>query len=87
MIKNSQVLEREIAGETVLLNLDSGNYLVLNETGSFIWSRLGSLEPPEIGDELCRQFNVEHDLAEAGLNRFIGELAKEGMVEGNQQDT
>lgn len=87
MKKNSKVLEREIAGEAVLLNVDSGNYIVLNRTGSFIWARLSSLGPREIVDELCRQFSVGNDLAEDGLNRFIGELAKEGMVEGDRQDT
>ena len=34
---SDDVVAREVAGETVLLNLASGTYFGLNETGTLIW--------------------------------------------------
>ena len=38
--RNAEVLHREVEGETVLLDAESGTYYTLNETGSAIWEMI-----------------------------------------------
>ena len=70
---------RRIGGETVIVNLDRRRMLALNESGATVWDALaadadraatgsltiGAVEPPD----------------ETGLDRFLADLEKEGILE------
>ena len=76
------VLFRDLDGEAVLLELDSGRYFGLNETGTRIWHLLqehGSLEPT------LRAMLDEYDVAEDCLRRellsFVETLSSRRLLE------
>lgn len=77
----ADVLFRELGGEAVLLNLQTGQYYGLNEVGTRLWMLLA-----ENGDlrAACRALLAEYEVAEDQLlgdvTRLLDELATEGLV-------
>lgn len=76
------VLFRDLDGEAVLLELESGRYFGLNETGTRFWLLLqehGSVEPA------LRAMLDEYDVAEDFLRRellsFLETLSSQRLVE------
>jgi Coenzyme PQQ synthesis protein D (PqqD) len=78
---SEDVVSREIAGETVLLDLGSGTYFGLNETGTRIWNLLQD-------DGLLRQAfdtaRTEYDVAPQDFERdflaLVRQLCARGLV-------
>lgn len=54
------VLDQELDGEIVLLDLKSGVYYGLNEVGSRMWTHLSTLSDlDEIMDKLLEEFDID----------------------------
>ncbi len=81
VVANGDLLSTEIDGETVMMNMDSGQYYALNDVGSRIWQELAN--PVEV-DGLCRRLEAEYD-AEAGVIRdcvlrFLTEMLDKRLI-------
>ena len=75
------VMFREIAGESVLLNLDSETYFGLDEIGTRMWSVLvGSPSIEAAYDVLIAEFEVDDGTLRTDLSTFIEKLAGAGLV-------
>jgi hypothetical protein len=78
----SQVMDRSVGDETVILNLESGTYYGLDPVGARMWQLLG--EGKSLG-ELCEIMLEEYDVArerlEADLLNLAEELANNGLVD------
>ena len=75
------VFVREVDGELVLLNPDSGRYYGLDRVGLAMWEELSSGEPAATAHtRLLTRFDVEPDRLAGDLERLIGELEAEGLV-------
>jgi hypothetical protein len=79
---SDDVVFRELDGEAVLLNLETGTYFGLDEVGSRIWQfieQYGSLST--VLDEIVREFDVDRPVAERDLIDLVGQLVSRGLVE------
>ena len=75
------VMSREVAGETVLVDLSTELYFSLNSTGALIWSKLESgLDQDEIAEALVDRFGIGHDTAAADVDRLCYELVEAGLL-------
>lgn len=75
------VVFRELDGEAVLLNLQTGVYFGLNEMGTRIWDLIqqdGSLA--KTADAIEVEYDVARETLEGDLLALIGELASKGLV-------
>lgn len=76
------VLFREVDGEAVLLNIDSGKYFGLDEIGTRMWQLL--TEHEKIGD-VCRRLMGEYEVDEEKLRRdlldFVEKLSGSGLLQ------
>ncbi len=71
-----------IDDEAVVLNLDSGHYYILNETGCRIWELLdGKSSIDDIADKICQEYEVDRNAAQKDTVRIISELEEEKLVE------
>ncbi|MEO8198816.1 MAG: PqqD family protein [Thermoanaerobaculia bacterium] len=76
------VLARELDGEAVLLDVASGRYFGLNDSGRRIWALLsGDLTLETLAGTLAAEFarppeNLLEDVVE-----LLGELEREGLVD------
>ena len=69
-----------VAGEVILLDLDNGRAIGLNETGTFLWPLLGTQDEGDLLDALVREFEVDRDAARRDLDRFVTLLRENGFV-------
>jgi DNA-directed RNA polymerase subunit N (RpoN/RPB10) len=76
------VLFRDLDGEAVLLELESGRYFGLNETGTRFWHLLqehGSVEPALRA--MLDEYDVEEDCLRRELLSFVETLSSQRLVE------
>jgi PqqD family protein of HPr-rel-A system len=82
VVASGDQLASELGGEAVVLDLASGTYYGLNETGARIWSLLES--PITVGD-VCRhlrqEFDVGADECEQAVVQLLQQLVTAGLVE------
>ncbi len=75
------VLTAQLAGEAVLLDLETKRYSRLNATAAWVWKGLEDrLTVREIVESLVREFEVERSVAEEETGRTLGELRSRGLV-------
>lgn len=76
-----RVVARAIGDETLLLDLETGRYFDLDDSGSFVWSRLAAGAPlEEIVDSLASTFDAPRARLAADLEGFVAELERERLV-------
>ena len=76
-----QVRFREIDGEAILLNLDSGVYFGLDEVGTRVWNLIS--EKHTLGDiqgKMIQEFDVSQSRLSKDLNLLIRELLSRGLL-------
>jgi len=75
------VIFRELDGEAVILNLETGIYFGLDEVGTRMWQLLeqhGSLRTA--CRDLEEEFDVQRQELETDLIAFVGQLHEKGLV-------
>lgn len=75
------VLVQELAGEAVLLNLKTEQYLGLDAVGSRMWSVLTTSSSIQASaDALLAEYEVERPRLEDDMRKFIDQLLEHGLV-------
>jgi hypothetical protein len=80
-VVNPSVVFRELDGETVLLNLDSGVYFGLDTVGTRVWTLLlehGTTGP--VCAQMEREYDVEREELERDVQRLVRELRQKGLL-------
>lgn len=71
-----------LEGETILLDLESGVYYGLNETGSDAWKLLQEpIQVAELRDKLCEQYDVSEERCETDLLELLEQLRQEQLIQ------
>jgi hypothetical protein len=80
-INSPKVIHETIDGETVIVNLDSGNYYSLEKVGADIWALIGSgLPVPEIIEDIATRYIGERKEMDQAIHEFFGDLQQEGLI-------
>ena len=67
--------------QTVVINLNTGDYISLNTTGSFLWERLnGAASLDDISAQLANTYSVDKSITDQDVLKLATELEKEGMI-------
>ena len=75
-------LHRELQGEGVLLQLDSGEYFGLDEVGQRMWALLvehGDLSI--VASQLEQEFDAEPEVLSRDLNELVDDLLSRRLVD------
>ena len=73
---------RELEGESVLLNLDSGHYFGLDDVGTRMWTVLTTSESIQSAYEgLLEEYDVETDRLRRDLEDLADKLVEHGLVD------
>ena len=73
---------RDLDGEAVILDLESGTYFGLNDVGTRMWQLMEQHGSPRAAlDELREEFDVASDILERDLIALAAELAGKGLIE------
>ncbi len=80
-INSPKVIHETIDGETVIVNLDSGNYYSLDSVGADIWECLTKNMPAHsIVDTIAFRYAGEREAIEKALKQFIEEIQLENLI-------
>jgi hypothetical protein len=81
------VMVREIAGEAVLLNLDSETYFGLDDVGLRMWTLLTTLPTQDaVLAALQREFDVPRDTLRHDLEALLADLLAHGLLTSDGAD-
>jgi hypothetical protein len=80
--RRSDLLERIVDGETVILDRAGGNVHRLNATASYVWNQLnGENSAAQIAADLAAQFENAPDTVLDDVNTAIDNLSQLGLLE------
>ena len=83
----TDVVSRDLNGEAVLLNLETGSYYGLDPVGTRMWELLSSLESvPEVVTALQAEYDVDEARLQQDLHRMIAELEDQGLLNRTDPD-
>ncbi|MEO1400425.1 MAG: PqqD family protein [Cyanobacteria bacterium J06635_1] len=72
----------DLNGEIVILNLKSGTYFGLNETGALVWNLIKN---PKTVDQLrtaiLDEYEVEDEVCDRDLTALLQALAEQNLIE------
>jgi len=78
----SQIRHRAVEEEGVLIHLDNGRVIVVNEVGLFIVQQLDTpITQKELTAAIIGEFNISADQADRDLEKFLAELDAEQAIE------
>ena len=78
---NEDAVFRELDGEAVILNLETGIYFGLNETGTRIWNLIvehGSLQ--SVLDVMAEEYDAPRTSLENDVLQLAAKLCEKGLV-------
>jgi len=79
--KSGRTLARELNGELVLIDVDTGQYYTLNEVGGRVWALCdGSTTVAQLVVALCEEFDAPPEVVKADVVELVADLAKEGLL-------
>jgi hypothetical protein len=72
----------DLAGETILLSMQTAMYYGLDEVASRIWELVRApIRVSEIRDAIAGEYDVDLERCEADVLKFLRELAAKGLIE------
>jgi len=78
---SSSVVTREIGGEMVLMDLESGSYFGLNSVGGQVWQALEEGKTiKQLCDQIEEEFDVPRDQLEQDITSLVEELLERKLV-------
>jgi hypothetical protein len=82
-----QVMFRDLAGEAVLLDLESGRYYGLNESGTRMWSLLVQHGRIDLAlRDLLQEYDVPPERIEKELLLFVETLASRKLLHLHEEN-
>ncbi|MDJ1184129.1 PqqD family protein [Roseofilum casamattae] len=76
------VMAQDLAGESVLLNLQTEEYFGLDDVGTRIWQNLTEKDSIQSAiDALLTEYDVEQEQLQHDVDTLIAELLDHGLVE------
>lgn len=84
-INSQRVVSETVANETIVINLETGTYYSLNESGSFIWGNMEESKesPTNLGHimHICAlRYGVSEKETEISIQSFIDNLLAEKLI-------
>lgn len=80
-INTPHVVAETLDGEATIVDLDSGTYYALNESGSMIWDGLiAGSAPDEIAETFAGAYELTGEDASAAVERLLRELSEAKLI-------
>jgi len=87
-INSPKVIHETIDGETVIVNLDTGNYYSLDKIGAEIWALIEKDIPlHEIIEDTSRRYEGKRTHIEQAVIHLVSELNQENLIIKDNSET
>ena len=82
--KNLEIDDTDLDGEKVMMNLDKGEYFMMNEVGSRIWEIISEpINVKEIISTLRNEYEVDDETCKDTVIEFLGRLDNADLISIN----
>ena len=82
--KNLEIDDTDLDGEKVMMNLDKGEYFMMNEVGSRIWEIISEpINVQEIISTLRNEYEVDEETCKDTVIEFLGRLDNADLISIN----
>ena len=82
--KNLEIDDTDLDGEKVMMNLDKGEYFMMNEVGSRIWEIISEpINVKEIISTLRNEYEVDEETCRDTVIEFLGRLNHADLISIN----
>lgn len=82
--KNLEIDDTDLDGEKVMMNLDKGQYFMMNEVGSRIWEIISKpINVKEIINTLRNEYEVDEETCKDTVIEFLGRLDNADLISIN----
>ena len=82
--KNLEIDDTDLDGEKVMMNLDKGEYFMMNEVGSRIWEIISEpINVKEIISTLRNEYEVDEETCKDTVIEFLGRLDNADLIRIN----
>jgi Coenzyme PQQ synthesis protein D (PqqD) len=80
--RSSAIAARALAGEMMVMNSADSTFYTLNEVATAIFQAADGRTPLQqiVRDNICAQFDVEPQQAQADAEQFVSELSGRGIL-------
>lgn len=79
--RNPEIDATDLDGEVVMMNMEKGQYFMMNEVGSRIWEIIEEpMKISELIDALLGEFDVERDECENAVMEFLNDLSYGDLI-------
>jgi Coenzyme PQQ synthesis protein D (PqqD) len=79
--RQDRVIVQEVEGESVLLDINNGEYFSLNEVGGRVWDLCdGARSVGDIAEAICVEYDVPLQTAEGDASELLAALVGAGLV-------
>ena len=79
--KNLEIDDTDLDGEKVMMNLDKGEYFMMNEVGSRIWEIISEpINVKGIIENLCSEYEVDEETCKDTVMEFLGRLNNAELI-------
>ncbi|MEN8076874.1 lasso peptide biosynthesis PqqD family chaperone [Clostridioides difficile] len=79
--KNLEIDDTDLDGEKVMMNLDKGEYFMMNEVGSRIWEIISEpINVRGIIDTLQSEYEVDEETCKDTVVEFLGRLDNADLI-------
>ena len=79
--KNEEIDDTDLDGEKVMMNLDKGQYFMMNEVGSRIWEIINEpMNVKGIVDALRSEYEVDEETCKDTVIEFLGRLNNADLI-------
>jgi outer membrane protein assembly factor BamB len=80
-INSPPVVAETLDGEATIVDLESGTYYALNESGTFVWEELrGGSDRDSIPGSLATRYDIESSAAETAVDAIVTELLERKLI-------
>lgn len=79
--RNNEILWKLVEDKVVLLDMDEGRAIMLNEVGSHIWTTLANQKTKdELVQDVVTVFDIDEDTAKKDVFSFLNEMIKKDLI-------
>lgn len=87
-VRNEEIVWRNLDGEAVLLNPNTGKYFGMNAVGCSFWEKIdGQNTVAEIIDHLLEEYEVTRSVLEQDINELIDAMLKNNIISIEKQQS
>jgi hypothetical protein len=87
-INSPPVVAETLDGEATIVDLDSGTYYALNESGTFVWEELSrGADQESIPSAFAARYGIESSEAGTAVEELMAELLERNLIAGVENGT